>query len=438
MTGKLSILAGVLYLLGVGCAVHPTAAGRRHAGVQEFPRADADLPRLTEESTLRDYEQYAAINSPAVRSAFHRWQAARQRVPQAGALPEPKLSLRYYYQEVETRVGPQKYAGGLSQMFPWFGTLDLRAGAAADVARAEQQRFHAAELDVAARVREAYAEYYYLSRAIAVVRENRALLEQIERVARARYRSAGAANRNVIRAQVELGKLEDRLQALLDLRGASAARLNAALGRPAETATPWPEGLPAPELNADDEQVLDLLAETNPDLAALEHEAERHEKRIELARKMYYPDFTVGGTYIETLGGKDPIIANVGLTLPIWFGKYRAAEREARHALRATRKKRADRVNRLSARAKKALYDFRDAQRKVKLYRDTLIPKAKQALKTTQTDYAGGKASFNDILDAERVLLDFQLSYHRALADRVATHAKLEELVGRSLGGTEE
>jgi outer membrane protein TolC len=132
-------------------------------------------------------------------------------------------------------------------------------------------------------------------------------------------------------------------------------------------------------------------------------------------------------------GDMNPIGIMVGLNIPIWWQKYAAGVREARwrHSLAVHAK--AALVNSLSADVEMALFEFQDAGRKINLYRDTLIPKAAQALQAAQIAYAATKVGFQDYLDAQRVLLEFQLSYERSLADRTQRMAELEMLVGKRL-----
>ena len=78
-------------------------------------------------------------------------------------------------------------------------------------------------------------------------------------------------------------------------------------------------------------------------------------------------------------------------------------------------------------------YQFRDAGRKIDLYRDTLLPKASQSLKATEAAYRAGKGSFIDLVDAERIILEFELSYERALTDHGQRLGRLEMLIGRDL-----
>jgi len=389
------------------------------------------VPELTKDSGLNEYLRHAALNNPGLEAAFNRWKAALERVPQVTSLPDPRFTYQYYIEQVETRVGPQRHSVAAAQTFPWFGKLRLRGDIALEAANVERQRYELAKLKLFYRVQDAYYEYFYLGRAVAIVRENRDLVKYLERVVRARYKAAAAQHQDVIRAQVELGKLDDRVRALAALRGPVAARLNAALNRPVGAELPWPAKLPLEKTGASDEQILTWLRAASPELKALEHEIARQRRAVELAKKNYFPDITLGLTYIDTGGGQDPAVAMASVNLPIWYRKYRAAGREARARLRAATLQRMDKENTLGSDTKMALYKFRDAERKIGLYRDTLVPKAKQALKATETAFSAGKASFLDLIDAQRILLEFQLSYERALADRAQRLAEIETLIGR-------
>jgi len=409
--------------------------GEAYAGEEE-------VPELTEESTIADYLVYAALKNPGLRAAFQRWRAAVERIPQMTALPDPRFTYGYYVREVETRAGAQEQRFSLSQTFPWFGKLDLRGDAAAEAANAERARFEAAKLGLFYRVQEAYAEYYYLSRAIAVTEENVELVTYFESVARTRYKAGATPHASIIRAQVELGKLEDRLRTLRDLRNPIAAKLNAALSRPSEAALPWPKELATEEATFTDEELRQRLREANPELAAIASTAEKERINAMLARKEYYPDISVGVDYIETNdafmrgvdeSGKDAVVAMFSINLPIWQGKYRAAEREAKARHEAALEELADRGNSLGAGLEMALYRFRDAERKIDLYGDTLVPKAEQSLEVSQQGFAAGEVDFLDLIDAERILLEFQLSYERALADRAQRLAEIEALVGERI-----
>ncbi|NIO13694.1 MAG: TolC family protein, partial [Xanthomonadales bacterium] len=170
-----------------------TASGGQGARVEIYaPGARAQLPSLGQDSTLADYLQYAALNNPGLEAAFHRWQAALEKVPQARALPDPRLTYAHFIEEVETRVGPQESKLGLMQKFPWFGKRRLRGEAAWEAAEAARERYEAEKLKLFFRVKDAYYEYAYLAGAVRVVQQMKSLVRQLEQVARTRY-TVGAA-----------------------------------------------------------------------------------------------------------------------------------------------------------------------------------------------------------------------------------------------------
>jgi len=401
--------------------------------------APAELPEVP---TLDDYLRVAELNNPGLEAAFHRWQAALARVPQATSLPDARFTYRYFIEEVETRVGPQRQAFGISQTFPWFGKLSLRGKMAAEAAEAARQRYRLQRLRLRRDVAQAYHELAYLASSIRVVKETRALLVQLEAVARSSYRAGVAQYSDVMRAQVELGKIEDRLRRMEDMRGPAIAKLNAALNRPADLPLPWPEPCDAQEVTLDERQLLHGLRASNPELLAMEHAIAREEYAIALARKGPLPDVTLGLDYIDTSSarmsgvpdsGKDPVSAMVSVNIPLWQAKYRAAEREALAQRSAASSSRAERENQLAAEVAMVLYELRDARRRIGFYRDTLVPKAEQSLRATETAFRAGTANFVDLVDAERTLLEFGLAYERARADHGQRLADLEALVGQAM-----
>jgi outer membrane protein TolC len=365
-----------------------------------------------------------------------------ERIPQVTALPDPRVSYRYYLEEVETRVGPQQHAFGLSQTFPWFGKLGLQGEVASSAAEAVRERFEAKKDVLVAEVIDAYLEYYNLGRAITVVRGNRDLVQHLERVARTRY-SAGAANHpDVLRAQVELGTLENQLSSLEDRSGPLQARLNASLNRPQSVAIPFPFDAKVVPLGADDEEVLSLIASSNPELRGLQHEMASAQAAAERAEKDFYPDLTFGVDYIATGdarmsgvngSGDDAVMAGLSFNIPVSNGKYHAAVREAEARRMSAALRRDDLMNKFQAEAAKALFRLRDAERQIDLYKNALLPKAKEALTTTQSAYSSGNATFTDVVDAQRVLLSFELSYARSITDHGQWRAVLERLVGQAL-----
>jgi cobalt-zinc-cadmium efflux system outer membrane protein len=398
-----------------------------------------ELPGLDENATLSDYLAYAALNNPGLKAAFLRWKAALEKIPEVKSLPDPRFTYAYFIREVETRVGPQRQKFGLSQTFPWLGKLKLRGHAASEAAQAEKQRYEAAKLKLFYRVQEAYYEYYYLAQTIAATRENFSLVRYAESVARTAYAAGVSDHADIIRSQVELGKLEDRLRTLNDLQEPIVARLNAALNRPPSAPIAWPRRTKEETVSFTEDDLLARLKENNPELKAVDFLAARERWNIDLAKKNHYPDMTFSLETIDTGeaamagvedSGKDPVIAMLSINIPLWLKKYRAEERQAQARYRTLLLERREQENRLAADVKLALFKYRDAERKIELYKNTLTPKAEQSLQVNIQTYKAGKGTFLDVIDAARTILDFQLAGERAFADRGQRLAELEMLVG--------
>lgn len=393
---------------------------------------------LHNRAVLSDYLALAVRLNPGLEAAFQRWRAALYRVPQVRALPEPRISYAYYVREVETRTGPQQQRFGLSQAFPWFGTLQKKAAVAMAEATAAARAFEAAKHDVFLRVKRAYFEYAYLGRAIAITNESIALVTDLEEVARTRYKANLAGHPDIIRAQVELGKLENEVRALRDREAPLRAQLNAALGRAPRTPLASPPALPESAVMIDEDEIRQRLRERNPELHALDASVDRERAAIALANQGFYPSFALSAEYIDTDNAiipntpdssRDPIIVGISLSLPLWLERTNASVREARARFSGRQRERDDRENRLLSDLERALYRYRDAGRTVDLYRNTLIPKAEQSLGATQEAYIGERVGFLDLIDAERVLLELRLAHDRAMTERAIGLAVIEKLV---------
>ena len=414
------------------------------AGINSFKTSESitseqKLPELTESSELSDYLAYAALNNAGLKAAFERWKAAVEQVPQAKSLPDPKFTYGYFINEVETRVGPQRQKFGIMQTFPWFGKLEARKDTAAAAAKAARKRYEAEKLKLFFGVKDAFYEYAYLANAIEIARQNLELLKHFEEVALTRYMAAAGSHPDIIRAQLELAKLEDVLESLQELRKPMVAKLNSVLNRKSRLPLPWSPKQVFELIQVNHQEMIAMLRANNPELRALDFELAAAKSRVELAKKKFWPDVGVGLDWIQTDearagdSGRDPVVLMFSMNLPIWRESYKAAERQAKANVRKISHKKIEAENTLLAQAVQVLYDFEDSNRKARLYGDTLIPKAEELLQASEAAYQGGTVDFLSLIDAQRTLLKFELQHERALTNNRQKLAKLEVLAGAQL-----
>jgi outer membrane protein TolC len=391
---------------------------------------------------LEDYLRIAAENNSGLKSSFERWRMATAAVPQAKALEDPRFTYGYFIEEVETRVGPQKQRFSISQMFPWFGKIEARTDAAAAAAQAAYKRYEADKLKLFGKVKNGFYEYAYLYEAIAIAQQNLELLKHFEQVAQARYRTAAARHPDIIRAQIELALMEDHVTELDNMLAPMQAGLNALMNREMTAALSRPQRPEAALADVDETAIVGLIAERNPEIAALQSEVNAARGRLRLAQKRYYPDVTLGLDWIQTDAarmdgvwgsGRDPIVAMVSLNIPLWSDSYDAGKQQAHASMRAARLMKEQTQLDLSAQAADVLYQIGETSRKAGLYAGTLIPRAKEMVEVSESSYRTGGVDFLSLIDAQRKLLTFEVTYQRILTDHFQALAKLETLTGGAI-----
>ena len=391
------------------------------------------------EDTLSAYLEQALIGNDSLRAARAKVRAATAKTRQAGILPDPKLAVQYYLRPIETRTGPQQAAFGINQTVPWFGKLSLLRDLADHETVVAGAEVAAAELEVARQVKHAYIEYCFLGRSQQIITDNLELLRYLEGVARDRYTGGKATYFDVLKIQVELARTQDRVQTLEDQARPLLVRINNLLGVDPDLARPIPAHLPDVVLQKKADRLSALALKNAPLLRAAQERIAQARTGNELADKDFYPDFNVSLKTILTGGaeygdppdsGDDPIIAGVSMNLPIFRDRRHAKTAEQKARISAAQALRRNEQRRITDKIEQGLYAYRDAKRRLALYRDELLPKTKQQLEVAVSGFQSGKNSILEIIDAEKSLLAFDLAVGRALADKALAVAELEARAG--------
>lgn len=393
---------------------------------------------------LGSYLRYGMYHNGALRAAYEGWRANLERIPQVTSLPDPVFSFSQFVETVETRTGPQERRYSLSQTFPWFGKLDLRGSVAGATAEEQWQRVQALRLKVERDIRLAYFDYAYLSQSLRITRGVLELLQQLEPAVQQRIAGAGAGQQDLLRLQVEIGRVENDLASFQKVRPSLSARLAAAMNMRTPSPLPLPvlEEPSLAQVGAETEALLRRAEQLNPELRELAERIRKNESQRQLAGLQRWPDVAVGVDYFETGSalnsatpgsGDDPFGVRVMFNLPIWGGKYGAAEREAEHNISAATHALNDRRATLRADLEHAAFELDDAARQLLLYRETLLPRARETLEVTRAAYRAGTSTVLDLIDSERSLLEFETGYWRACRDHYQSKARLEALIGGKL-----
>jgi cobalt-zinc-cadmium efflux system outer membrane protein len=396
------------------------------------------------DAQLAQYIQVALERNPSIQQSFAQYRAALQRLPQVSALPDPILGLTQYLRSPETRVGPQTTVVSISQKFPWFGKLSDKEKVAAKEAAAIREQYEAEKAETVRQVKRAYYDLMYIDRATEITREDQTVLEHYEQLAEARYSQGVGLQQAVVKIQAEITRVRNRLDILNARRVDAEAALNNLLNRAPETPVARVPLRPRPQASIDLTELYQAGRDNRPEVKASLLQIEKNEKRIDLARKEYWPDFTVGAGFVNVLGrsdlagqlmpppdnGKNIYSASVGVNIPIHRRRYDAGVLEATEDLIAARHGYRGALNMVETAIRDVAFRIQTLQEQISLFEKVLLPQAEQALRSTEAAYSTGTLGVLDLLDSERVLLDVRLSLAQFYGDYMKSLAEMERAVG--------
>ena len=424
----------------VACVLSAAASAAGQGG-----GAAAAAPYYAPDPVLRQYIQAALEANPAIQEMLARSRAAELRVPQVTSLPDPMLNVGQAIQRPETRVGSQSNTFSVSQVLPWFGKLDLRGQMATQEAIASSQLYAGRQRDVIVAVKRAFYDLAYVDTAMAISQEERGLLDHYEQLSQSRYSTGQGLQQAVIKIQAEITKVVSRLATLNQQRVTLVARLNTLMNRPPDTPLAPVARPTLPDVALDLEELYRLGDAHRQELVASRALIERGERGIDLAKKDYWPDVTIGASYANILGrdvvqpppdnGKNALTLSVGVSIPLWREKYRAGVRRATEETLAQRRSYEAVRNEVEFAVRDQATRLETLRGQVRLFDDVLIPQAEETLRSTESAYQTGQVGVLDLLDSERVLLQVRLGNARQEADLLVALAELERAVGTRFPG---
>lgn len=400
------------------------------------------LSAETKADSLKHYLTAAAQANPQLLASFSLYKAALERVPQAGAIPDPELEVGLFVKPMEIVGGKQVADFTLMQMFPWFGTRKAARNEATERARIAYEQFRDNRDNLFLQVKSQWFQLLDLREQSRVTEENLRLLEGIERLAVNRFSASAAKTANassVVRIQLERTALENSLADLQTRRRTAETSFNALLDRPANHPICLPDSLVQSPLTWDTTRSADSLVQDNPALAMLQAEADAYRAKAETDRRMSYPMLGIGLQYsligkkpeeraMPDMNGEDMFMPMLKISLPLARRKYNAQQRESHHSRQASELKREGEANRLRAEYIRLYGLLEDASRKIALY-ERQAELANVAYQLVLREFSAGQSTLADVIQVERQLLDYRLKRSQATANYNTQVAGIERLV---------
>ncbi|MCA9406509.1 MAG: TolC family protein, partial [Candidatus Omnitrophica bacterium] len=324
--------------------------------------------------SLDDLIKEAENNNPKIQQAFHTWKAAEYKIKSVKSLPDPMATYGYFGEEVQTRVGPQEQKFGASQKIPFPGKLGLKGKAQAKQAQMLQQQYEAVKNEVVKDVKFVFYDLYWVDKAIEINAEEKEILEKLENVAQRKYESNLVPQQAVIKTQVELSKIIEKIFLLKQNRQTLTVKMNSLLNRPMSQEMAKISQISNQEFDYTLEDIVKRTNKSRQEMVSANLAVEKAEYEKSLARMNYLPDFTLGAEYIEIGGGtttqandgEDAWIGMVSVNVPIWFGKLKSEVEEKKAALAAAQENQKDVANQVS-------FEAQDLYFKISTYKDIVL-----------------------------------------------------------------
>lgn len=441
------VAAGNILRWTVAISFAVAVASSQASGQQASADISVGPPRRQAErnvapmTTLQKLVNEAQQNNPQVLAARRAWQAAAQAPSQVSTLPDPEVMVEHMtagtplpfwdYKKVEmTFIGL-----GVSQSIPYPGKLRLRGEIARRQADSAGDRLESMRRSIVEQVKTTYYSLASIQKTLEILERDRALIDQMEKIADARYRVGKGSQQDVLKAQLERTKLLRDTAETRQQQGSLQAQIKTLLNRPPESEDITVESLTETPLPFSSEQLLSLVRNGNPEVSEQQKVVKGKSLGVELAKKDFLPDFNVKYAWQHTPASfPDRYSVSLGVSIPIHRARRQNPElAQASEELNQSRREYEAQVQQTYFEVKDQYLAADTGAKVLKMYREGLIPQATATFQAGLAAYQSGNEDFQSLLASFLDVLNFDKEYWRTLADHETALARLERLTGVSL-----
>jgi cobalt-zinc-cadmium efflux system outer membrane protein len=388
---------------------------------------------LTEREVIRAVLQ----QNQTLKAAAAKWEMMKARVPQARAWEDLRAGVDWRA-ERSVNVPPNSFmdqTAMLEQEVPVSGKNRSRSRTATAEARAAFEDLRRIELDLVMRARAAYARLSNGYAQLEVNRRNTELLNQFVQISRSRYEAGVATQADVLLAQTDAAKL---LEAQSDIErqiSQEQSALNVLMNRPAQA----PLGRPSQFVFTPEALSLKILQANaialRPELRRAQSRIDAERFRLELANRQWFPDPALNVKAQRYNSAAQAVSeVDVGVSIPVpWVNwkKYSAGIVEARKSVEEVERQfDATRVETLGL-VRDQLKKIETSAKQYELYRDDILPLARQTIDATRTAYEASTGGFLELITARRTLQDAESAALNRLVEYEVAIAELDAIIGR-------
>ena len=386
--------------------------------------------------SLEQVTSTVLTSNPALKAAEKKWQATKARVPQAAAWEDLRAEGMSRVQRYVS-IPPNAFTDQtfmLQQEVPITGKNLSRARAATAEAGTAFEDFRRTQLDVISRARVAFYRLANEYAQLELNRRNVDLLNQFAKISRDRYEVGNAAQADVLTAETDAAKLSETEADILRRISDAQTALNVLMNRSPQSPLGAPAAVPFDSIRYSLPQLQAMAVAARPEVQRAQTRVEAEKFRLQLANRQWVPDPTVN-VQAQRYNAANQAVSelDVGVSIPLPFfnaRKYSAAATEAQrnlecaeHELESTRAETLGLV-------RDQLTKIATAAHHYELYRDKVVPLARQTVQSNRAAYETSSANFLALITAQRVLQDAESTELNHLTDYHVAIAELDAIVG--------
>lgn len=362
--------------------------------------------------------------------------ATAARYPQVTSLDDPTFAFSTAPGSIGSRNVDYAARAEITQKLPFPGKRDLKGQVSTAEAAAAAWDIDDTRLVLIAAAKSALADYYLAERGAAVAQENAKLLREFRQNAESRYKTGQSPQQDLLQADVEVARQEERIVSLRRAKQVAIARLNTLMHQPPDSPLPPPADIREAR-SIPEPAVLRASALARPDLKALMDRLTAEEAALALALKEYKPDVDLMAAYDgfwQGEGGR-PLQWQIGarVNLPVRYSRRSGAVSEAQSRVAQRRAELAKLTDRVNFEVQEAWEQVRETDEIVKLYESKILPAADANVKEAQSGYVAGRVPFLNLVEAQRNRVGLKDRYFEAVAEALRRSAALERATGRTV-----
>ena len=380
--------------------------------------------------------------SPELKMLRSKYSASENRINENSNLPDPTLTLGFANLPINSFSFTQEPMTGkiigLSQAIPFPGKLGSLAEVSEKDAEIIKQEINDARNEIVKNVSQNYYELIYARKALLIERESKNLLQKISEVVNANYTVLKASQQNILKVQLEITGINDKIEELKSKENSTAAILNSYLLRNQDSQV-YTDSLPEIKYHTLTQTQLDSLAIQNRSfLIGIELAKEKAQLQEKLSKYDFYPNFNLSVQYSQ----RDKIAKTntplddffsfmVGISLPLNYGGKVTSKIDESAAIQNMYEEQYQMsIQMLNGNFGSSISKLNSLKERIKLINEALLPQAQHTYSSSLSSYQVGEVDFINVIDAQNKLFQIETNLYRLKTDYLKEIEELKFLTG--------